>query len=512
MGSWNEGYVSEIQYTFGYYRELSPDFLDFALLLRGIEPPSHNQERAYCELGFGQGMSIAMHSAANPGINVIGTDFNPAHTSFARSLAHASGTSPRLYEDSFADLANRADLPEFDYIGLHGIWTWISRDNHKIVTDFIHRKLKPGGVLYISYNALPGWGPLMPLRHILNQHAEFAGSGTQGIIGRINSALDFTKELFDKNPLYCSMVPIAKTRLEKLMGQDRSYMAHEYLTQDWIPMYFTDMAKIMSEAKLDFCTSTQLLESLENVSFPPEIAKFLNSIPHPLLREQTKDYFSNQQFRRDIFVRGPRKIDPLTQRDRLLETRVVLTSLIEEIQLKAQVAMGEITLQEETYKPLLEALAADNYRPKSIRELSARIPNLGSLIQAIIILVSCNHLAPVRNDKVTSESSRYCTALNRHLLSLTRAGAGTNFLVSPLTGTGIPVSRIHQFFITALVSGEKKPEGWAAYAWKSMQELGQRLLKEGKTIESPDDNLTEIQSLATAFVPKAAQYKTLKLV
>jgi hypothetical protein len=47
---------------------------------------------------------------------------------------------------------------------LHGIWSWVSEDNRQIILDFIDRKLKPGGVLYLSYNTQPGWSAFMPLR------------------------------------------------------------------------------------------------------------------------------------------------------------------------------------------------------------------------------------------------------------------------------------------------------------------------------------------------------------
>jgi SAM-dependent methyltransferase len=53
-------------------------------------------------------------------------------------------------------LLARNDLPQFDSISLHGIWTWVSRDNQKLIVEFARRHLKPGGLLYIDYNCLPG--------------------------------------------------------------------------------------------------------------------------------------------------------------------------------------------------------------------------------------------------------------------------------------------------------------------------------------------------------------------
>ena len=95
-----------------------------------------------------------------------GTDFNPAQAGFAQELAVASGAGARLFDESFAEFCHRADLPDFDYIGLHGIWSWISDPNRAVIVDFVRRKLKVGGVLYMSYNTYPGWAPMLPLQHL----------------------------------------------------------------------------------------------------------------------------------------------------------------------------------------------------------------------------------------------------------------------------------------------------------------------------------------------------------
>jgi hypothetical protein len=56
----------------------------------------------------------------------------------------------RVYDDSFEQLLARDGLPEFDSISLHGIWSWVSRDNHRVITKLASRHLKPGGVFYVS--------------------------------------------------------------------------------------------------------------------------------------------------------------------------------------------------------------------------------------------------------------------------------------------------------------------------------------------------------------------------
>ena len=109
-----------------------------------------------------------------------GTDFNPAQAGFAQELVASSGADAHLFDEAFAEFAQR-DMPEFDYIGLHGIWSWISDENRAVIVDFIRKKLKVGGVVYISYNTLPGWGSFVPLRHLMTHHAELLGAKGKGI-------------------------------------------------------------------------------------------------------------------------------------------------------------------------------------------------------------------------------------------------------------------------------------------------------------------------------------------
>jgi SAM-dependent methyltransferase len=152
LSDWTSGYVADIGYTYGYYNELNPLRVKLAFLQRGLVYP---QVGAACELGFGQGLSANIHAAAST-TTWYGTDFNPSQASFAQDLAARSGAGGKLFDQAFADFTRRQDLPDFDFIGLHGIWSWISDENRAVIVDFIGRRLKVGGVLYISYNTLPG--------------------------------------------------------------------------------------------------------------------------------------------------------------------------------------------------------------------------------------------------------------------------------------------------------------------------------------------------------------------
>ncbi|MGO4837151.1 class I SAM-dependent methyltransferase, partial [Rhizobiaceae sp. 2RAB30] len=133
MSTWNDGYVSDIEYLPGFYVDQSPAHLDLVCLLRNVEPPvAPGEPFRYCELGCGVGESALAIAAANPGSEVWGFDFNPAHIARGRELARSGGVGNiRLEEASFEELAreDRFGLPLFDYITLHGVWAWISAEN-----------------------------------------------------------------------------------------------------------------------------------------------------------------------------------------------------------------------------------------------------------------------------------------------------------------------------------------------------------------------------------------------
>jgi len=244
MTDWTAGYVSEIGYTYGYYTELNPQRLALPLLADGIIPP---KVEAACELGFGQGMSINLHAAAS---NTAwwGTDFNPVQAGFAQELVAASGASARLFDQVFAEFCSRADLPEFDFIGLHGIWSWISDENRALIVDFIRRKLKVGGVLYISYNTQPGWAAMVLMRELLIAHSDALAAKGHGIVSRIDAALDFADKLFAAQPAYAAANPQVSQRIAMMKAQNRHYLAHEYFNRDWHPMTVARMAEWLAPA------------------------------------------------------------------------------------------------------------------------------------------------------------------------------------------------------------------------------------------------------------------------
>lgn len=499
MNDWTYGYVADIGYTFGYYNELNPLRQRLAFLHAGFHPPEIG---AACELGFGQGLSINIHAAASP-ISWWGTDFNPSQASFAQSLSEASGASAKLFDQSFSEFCHRPDLPDFDFIGVHGIWSWISEENRKEMVDFFRRKLKVGGVLYISYNTQPGWAAMVPMRHLLTEHCEVMGSPGRGIISRIDAAIEFAEKLLATNPTYAKANPQVPERIKKIKEQNRHYLAHEYFNRDWFPMHFAEMAACLSPAKLNFACSAHYIDHVEGVNLTPDQQKFLREIPDAPFRETVRDFMINQQFRRDYWVKGARRMSPLEQIEALRKQSLILMTPRADVSLKVTGSLGEANMSDTVYNPILDILA-DN-KPKTVAQIEQAVKEsvvTTQVLQAMMVLVGKGDVAAVQEEKVISKFKAHSEKLNLHLMHKARGNSDINYLASPVTGGGVTANRFQQLFLLAKKQGKKTPEEWAAFVWQILNAQGQKLIREGKTLETAEENQAEITAQAKEFNEK----------
>jgi SAM-dependent methyltransferase len=91
----------------------------------------------------------------------------PRDIDHARRLcANAEIDNLTLHEIDFA-AASEIDMIDFDYIVAHGVYSWIAPRFREDMCRFIDRRLKPGGLVYISYNSLPGWASDAPFQFLL---------------------------------------------------------------------------------------------------------------------------------------------------------------------------------------------------------------------------------------------------------------------------------------------------------------------------------------------------------
>ncbi len=91
-------------------------------------------------------------------------------------------------------------------------------------------------------------------------------------------------------------------------------------------------------------------------------------------------------------------------------------------------------------------------------------------------------------------------------------GRDLSLLSSPVTGGAITVPRLHQLFLLSIVEGNSRPEEWARDVWTLLSGQGQKVLKDGKPLETPEENLADLVAKAHEFeATRHAVYRALRL-
>ncbi|KZD06449.1 class I SAM-dependent methyltransferase [Oceanibaculum pacificum] len=510
MSDWTSGYVAELEYAQGVYREMAPALLRLNLLLKQADAQaleaassssgaSSGKPLRYAELGCGHGLTAMMIAAGHPGAEVHATDFNPTHIAGAARMAAQAGlTNIRFYEHSFAEFLAADDLPMFDVVALHGVYSWISDENRALIRDFLYARLRPGGLCYISYNVLPGWAPAMPMRKLMLELGE--GGRAQPMIARVDGALDFLGKLQKANAGYFRHNPTAATRLEGMRKHSRNYLAHEYMNRHWNLFYHCDVARELAEAKLSFAASAHAGDQVDVVNLTPDQQQLLASVADPAMRETVRDFCVNQQFRRDIFAKGLLRLGQQEQAAALGATRFALTVPRANLTLKVSLPVGEVNLQPGIYEPVADALAD---QPRTLAELLA-LPALKGIghhkvLQALVILTAGGQAAPAQDAPAARAAKPACDRLNAVLMERARTAADITYLASPVVGCGIPLDRFSQLFLLGRKQGQKN---LPAFVWSILAAQGQRIVKEEKTLQTPEDNQAELKTREQDFVEK----------
>ncbi|WP_227429223.1 methyltransferase regulatory domain-containing protein [Psychrobacter sp. I-STPA6b] len=497
MADWTEGYISDINYTYGYYPYLNPNSVIIPFLRAGLEVPKFSTA---CELGFGQGISINTHAAASD-IKWYGTDFNPAHASFAQEIADITDSDIHISDESFSEFCSRSDLPDFDFIGLHGIWSWISDDNRHIITDFLRRKLKVGGVLYISYNTLPGWSATAPIRHMLNQHDHMLGSRGQNMKKRVQASMDFTQNLLNICQPLVQQSPLIPQKIEQMQTQDRNYLAHEYFNSDWQPMYFSELSDWLSPTKATFACSPNVLEDFPHSNFTDEQLDFLNSLDDPMFIQSVKDYMRNTQFRQDFWVKGARNISTAKLEKTWQNLRFLMISNRQDITLNIEGNIGTIELLPNIYEPILDILA--DYKIHQVADIEQALPDSikqSQLFEALSFLKAKNNIILVQDEQVIETVRQRCEKLNHYILQQSLVEQNITSLVSPLTGGAFSFSQFDLIFLHTYQQGKKSSTQLAEVAWQVLTQQSKHLVKKGKDLQTEEENLAELNNMATNFI------------
>jgi SAM-dependent methyltransferase len=296
------GYVTDVAYLPGYYPFMAPARMRYVASLQGIRPPAVSEGFDFLELGCGFGSTLLTLAAANPQGRFTGVDFMPVHTEqIEREVAVTDLRNVRVLCADFAKMP--ADLPQFDFIALHGVFSWVSPELRQCVLEIIRRHLKPDGIVEVTYNCMPGWSSLLPVRTLLRH---FAGQAEGDSIARVRQALAIVAEMRKADiPIFHDQ-PLAAQLVDRLMQADLHYVAHEYLNEHWTVFDVADVLAMFGGIGLGHAGRLPFHHNHWELCAKPQFAAQFQSADIATL-ETLKDHHANAMFRWDLFSPRPRE-------------------------------------------------------------------------------------------------------------------------------------------------------------------------------------------------------------
>lgn len=291
------GYVTDIPYTWEFFNEQSPVFINYLSAYHQQPGNTHQKAFTYCELGCGNGLTTNLLAAALPQGKFYGIDFNAEHIENAESLAsHGQLTNAHFLCCSFAELPEHA-LPAFDFITLHGVYSWVSEAIRHEILSVIQKTLKPGGTVYVSYNPLPRWAEIIPVWRMMNEHTKHMEAGS---LARARAGLDHLLELRAQGIQYFKNNPSISHFLDELQARNIHFFAHEFCNDNLEPQYFSDVAHTFAQQGMHYAGNAEFDDS---EAFIPESLHSYIDEPHTRVeREIRRSLISNEFFRKDLYV------------------------------------------------------------------------------------------------------------------------------------------------------------------------------------------------------------------
>lgn len=495
QADWSQGYVHDLAYTDHFFAELAPAHLNYVAILNGYRPRDIGKPFTYCELGCGNGQTSTVLAAANPNGRFFAIDINPTHVQTARRWAD-SGKIDNLnvLEASFQQIVS-SNLPEMDFIVLHGVYSWINAEARHAVVQFAQRKLKPGGLVYISYNCLPGWASTAPLQRLMT---DLTPSDLPDTAARVGPALDFLKELRELKIGYFTANPSAGQFLDRISTQPKTYVAHEYFNRNWELFYSSDVARDMQAGKLTYVGSATLVENHRSVLMGQKVAALVAKQPSRDRQELLKDFVINQRFRRDVFAKSTPNL-PQTEANRELEKVAVgLFRPAQDVSFQVKAPVGEFKFDNAVVRAVVANL---NEGPVTIGELPERSSLKSSpraeVIKAIHTLLAAGQAIVFATDKRPPAAP---TAARNFKLTLPYNGAISSSawenpersaMASPTAGTGLSVNQVDRALLASIVANGIERAFDASVA--EVLKRGLSFTRDGKKVEGEEATRGEVR-------------------
>jgi SAM-dependent methyltransferase len=288
----------------GYsYPKTHPDRLAVMAILHGLSPAPIERCRVL-EVACGDGANIIPMAYAIPAGEFVGFDLAmlPVERAQAR-IRELSLGNIRIFQGDLLTL--EGDLGGFDYIIAHGFYSWVPVQVRDRFFALCSRVLAPNGVVFVSYNTLPG----SYLRLMLRDMMLFRTQGIDNPEQTVTAGQEFARTIAAARPEGDFQRELIEEQLRRLESHAAASTYHDELNPEYGPLYFTDFIEharshgleYLADAELppppDPCYRADLQQSIENVSGGDIIRA-----------EQALDFIRMRSYRETLLCRASQPI------------------------------------------------------------------------------------------------------------------------------------------------------------------------------------------------------------
>jgi len=255
-------------------------------------------EARVLELGCADGANLLPMAQHAPHARFVGIDASAKQVAAAQlAIAGAGLTNVEIRHQNILDFP--AAEGKFDYIIVHGIYSWVPEPVREKILAICREHLSENGIAFVSYNAFPGWGMRMALRDMMLIHTKSIADPKI----KVAQARALTAFLVDSIPTENNPYGmLLKQELERMKHYSDNYLRHDILEEDNQPFYFHEFVRRAGRADLQYLGETGLDQMLAS-SFPPKVQETLAKVGNNIVaKEQYMDFLRNRNFRQTLLM------------------------------------------------------------------------------------------------------------------------------------------------------------------------------------------------------------------
>jgi len=260
----------------------------------GLRPAPPEQCRVL-ELGCGDGANLAPMAAQYPGSQFTGLDLARQPIARAEALGRQIGLRNTAW--LAADLCDWQHQGPYDYIIVHGLYSWVPAAVRQALLQLLERALAPQGIAFVSYNCYPGCHRRAQVRELLRYHVE----GLDSEQARLSEARALLQLLSGARAETDVAAQAWRRELERAARSSDGSLFHDDLAEVNQPFYFHEFLAQAEGAGLQFLAEAELpAMGLHGLSVEARTA--LGQLD-PLAREQYLDFVRERRFRQSLLCR-----------------------------------------------------------------------------------------------------------------------------------------------------------------------------------------------------------------